>query len=262
MSMIVIKYGGNAMADKDLQKQFAQDIVALQQQGKQPVIVHGGGPQISAALRQAGYPSQFINGERVTDAATLEIVEMVLSGQVNKSIVQLIQQQNALAVGISGQDAKLMLAEADPDKKHLGQVGRVIQVNTALLHTLVEKQFIPVISPISTSVDGVSYNVNADFAAGAIAGALQADMFVLLSNIPGVLDADGQLISHLDKMQIEDLIAKGIISTGMVPKIRCALTALEKGVAKVRIMDGRVANILQNVLLHQKMMGTSIEKID
>ena len=256
----VIKYGGNAMTDEHLKQCFAEDLVHLQKNHIRPVVVHGGGPQISAALKQSGQQTHFINGERVTDLKTLEIVEMVLSGNVNKDIVQLIQNKGGLAVGISGKDGNLIFAEVDPDKTQLGYVGRVKKVNPELIYTLMAANFIPVIAPVSTSEDGTTYNVNADFAASAIAAALQAQHLLLLSNIPGVLDAQGQVIEHLNAQKVADYIADGIINEGMLPKINCALSAIQQGVEKVQIIDGRVAHILDNQLLKKIATGTSISQ--
>lgn len=257
-SIVVIKYGGNAMTDLSLQESFAKDMVCLQQSGMLPVVVHGGGPQISQALVQSGHEVQFINGERVTDLKTLEIVEMVLCGRINKQIVQCIQNAGALAVGISGKDGQLMMAEVDPQKKQLGYVGTIKQVNTQLIHTLLAAPFIPIIAPVSTSKQGVTYNVNADFAAAAMAIALKAEKFLLLSNIPGVLDNEGKLIASIDRKKMWDLSADQTISAGMLPKVNCAFQALENGVDRVCIIDGRIRHVVSQVLIDNSPMGTMV----
>jgi acetylglutamate kinase len=259
-SIIVIKYGGNAMIDEQLQKDFANNLAQLKDNHFHPVVIHGGGPQISEALNKNGIKTQFINGERVTDKPTLEIVEMVLSGNVNKHIVQLTQKAGANAVGISGKDAHLIYATTDPQKKHLGFVGKVSKVNPAILHTLIENDFIPIISPVSTSQEGITYNVNADFAAAAIAASLQAEKLLLLTNIRGVLDKQNVLIPQLTPSQIDSLIADRTISDGMIPKINCALDALNKGVNNVQIIDGRIPNVLKSTLFEKTLTGTSLKR--
>ncbi len=261
---VVIKFGGNAMVDEDLKSSFAQDIVLLKQVGVNPVIVHGGGPQIGKLLEQIGKQSRFIEGMRVTDNETMDIVEMVLGGQVNKQIVSLINRHGGRAVGLTGKDGgmirarKLRLAGDDPDNNDLGQVGEVEAIDPAVVAMLDDDDFIPVIAPIGVGEDGSAYNINADLVAGELARVLGAEKLLLLTNTPGVLDPDGKLLTGLDAAQTEALIADGVIQGGMLPKVRCALAAVRAGVRTAQIIDGRVRHSVLLELLTDSGVGTLI----
>ena len=243
---VVIKFGGNAMVDETLKSGFAQDIVLLKQVGVNPVIVHGGGPQIGRLLEQIGKESHFIEGMRVTDNETMDVVEMVLGGLINKQIVSLINRHGGRAVGLTGKDGglisarKLKLSRGDTESPDLGQVGEVESIDPAVVAMLDDDDFIPVIAPIGVGKDGVSYNINADLVAGELAAVLGAEKLLLLTNTPGVLDADGELMTGLGADETERLIEKGIIHGGMLPKVRCALNAVKAGVKTSHIIDGRV----------------------
>jgi acetylglutamate kinase len=238
---VVIKFGGNAMVDEELKSSFAQDIVLLKQVGVNPVIVHGGGPQIGKLLEQIGKKSRFIEGMRVTDNETMDVVEMVLGGQVNKQIVSLINRHGGRAVGLTGKDGglisarKMKLAGSDSESHDLGQVGEVEAIDPAVVAMLDDDDFIPVIAPIGVGSDGSSYNINADLVAGELAKVLGAEKLLLLTNTPGVLDPEGKLLTGLTAEETESLIAKGIIHGGMLPKVRCALDAVKAGVSTSQI---------------------------
>ena len=269
---IVIKYGGNAMTDERLQKSFARNIALMKQVGLNPIVVHGGGPQIGQMLERVGKESQFIDGMRVTDQETMEVVEMVLGGQVNKNIVSLLNQSGGQAIGLTGKDGNFLLAEplvpenteslSTPDNlpSPLGFVGTIKQVDTSVLDALIKSDFIPVIAPIAVGSDGHSYNINADLAASSIAGALQATRLLLLTNTPGILDKDDTLLTGLGFDDIEKLIDDGTIAGGMLPKVSCAMEAIEKGVRVVQIIDGRVAHAVLLELFTDQGVGTLIRR--
>jgi len=237
---VVIKMGGNAMGDDAAMAGFARDIVLMSQVGVRPVVVHGGGPMINEMLGRLGIVSTFVGGKRVTDAATVEVVEMVLSGSVNKRIVQAINRQGGRAVGISGKDANLMVC--DPEDPAMGFVGTPVEVTPDLIHQLHASGFIPVVAPLGTGRDGETFNVNGDTAAGAIAAALRADRFLLLTDVEGVKDASGQVVTELTARQVEEMTRDGVISGGMIPKTETALAALRGGTRAVVILDGRAPN--------------------
>ena len=239
-AIIVIKLGGHAMVNDEALETFARDVVLMRQVGINPVIVHGGGPMINSMLDKLEIESKFINGKRVTDTETMSIVEMVLSGNVNKNIVQAINNQDGRAVGISGKDAKLITCSQD--KPELGLVGSPTDVNPEVIFNLFENDMIPVIAPLGAGVDGETLNINGDTVSGAIAAALKADRLLLLTDVSGVQDKDGSIITELDSSQIKSWINEGIISGGMIPKTETALMALEGGVRGVVILDGRVPN--------------------
>jgi acetylglutamate kinase len=263
---MVIKYGGNAMTEPALQAAFAQDVVMLQLVGIRPVIVHGGGPQIEAALKRLGLRGAFIQGMRVTDADTMQAVEWVLSGEVQQQIVGLINQAGGKAVGLSGRDGGLLQAEklAMPDPAHpgafldLGQVGDIVSVDTAIVRRLQDAGCIPVISPVGVGANNESYNINADAVAARMATALQAEKLLMLTNISGVLDGAGQLMTRLSAAQIDAMVADGTISGGMIPKISGALEAAKAGVQAVHIVDGRVPHVLLLEILTGQAFGTMI----
>ncbi|WP_417275597.1 acetylglutamate kinase [Celeribacter halophilus] len=237
---VVIKLGGHAMGSDEAMESFARDVVLMQQVGVKPVVVHGGGPMINKMLEQLGIESSFVNGKRVTDKATVEVVEMVLSGLVNKRIVQAINSQGGRAIGISGKDANLMVCEqADPA---LGFVGTPVAMDPSIVHELGEENLIPVIAPVGAGRGGETFNVNGDTAAGAIAGALHADRLLLLTDVSGVKDANGEVLTYLSSQQIKDLTEAGVIAGGMIPKTQTALDALRDGVRAVVILDGRAPN--------------------
>jgi acetylglutamate kinase len=239
-AIVVIKIGGHAMGDDDAMDTFARDMVLLRQVGVNPVVVHGGGPMINQMLEKLDIKSEFVNGKRVTDEATMEVVEMVLSGRVNKRIVQAINDQGGKAVGLSGKDAKLMTCTpTDPD---LGLVGTPSEVDPGILHTLFRDDAIPVIAPLGAGKNGETFNINGDTAAGAIASALKADRLLLLTDIDGVRDADGAVMTELSPSQIKKMTADGVIAGGMIPKTETCLTAIEGGVRAAVILDGRAPN--------------------
>lgn len=264
--IMVVKYGGNAMTDIALQRAFAQDVVTLHALGILVVVVHGGGPQIEILLDRLGKKAEFVQGMRVTDQETLQVVQWVLCGQVQQEIVGLIGQSGGKAVGLSGRDASMIKARPLQlkDEQHegcfhdLGYVGDVQSVDIDLVKALLQKGFIPVVSPIACDDEGQYYNVNADVVAAELAQALQAEKLWILSNIPGVLDAQGQIIKSLNPDQIERLCQEGVISGGMIPKIAGALEAAKKGVKEVHIVDGRVAHGWLTEILFQESMGTMI----
>ncbi|MEL7345775.1 MAG: acetylglutamate kinase [Pseudomonadota bacterium] len=237
---VVIKLGGHAMGDYNALASFARDIVLMRQVGVRPVVIHGGGPMINAMLERLEVPTEFKNGKRVSDAATVEVVEMVLSGTVNKRIAAAINAQGGSAVGLSGKDANLIRCVADDPE--LGFVGRPVEINTKLLSALMDEEHIPVIAPIGTGVKGETFNINGDTAAGAVAAHLNADRLLLLTDIDGVRNADGQVVTELTPDQIEDMISDGTIAGGMIPKSQTALEAIREGVRAVVILDGRAPN--------------------
>jgi len=240
-AIVVVKFGGNAMGDEDAMAEFARDIVLMKQVGLNPVVVHGGGPMINDMLDKLGITSNFVRGKRVTDKATVEVVEMVLTGLVNKRIVQAIMDQGGRAVGLSGKDDNLMVAEADDPE--LGFVGKPVKLRTQVLNDLNAAGIIPVVAPVASgTADGQTFNVNGDTAAGAIAGALKADRLLLLTDVPGVKGTDGQVMTQLDATQVRAMIADGTIAGGMIPKTETALAALECGVRAVVILDGTLPN--------------------
>jgi acetylglutamate kinase len=240
-AVVVVKFGGNAMGDEAAMAEFARDIVLMRQVGVNPVVVHGGGPMINEMLAKLGITSEFVRGKRVTDKATVEVVEMVLCGAVNKRIVQAINDQGGRAVGISGKDDDLMVCVADDPE--LGFVGKPVEMNVQVLRDLYNAGIIPVVAPVATGVaDNETFNVNGDTAAGAIAGALKADRLLLLTDVSGVKDETGEVVTQLSPEQVRDLTARGIIAGGMIPKTETALAALEAGVRAVVILDGRIPN--------------------
>jgi acetylglutamate kinase len=261
---IVIKYGGNAMTDRALKEDFARDVVLLRQLGLNPIVVHGGGPQINDMLARVGKQGEFVQGMRVTDADTMEIVEMVLGGQVNKEIVSLINLHGGQAVGLTGKDGHAIrarrLAMVDESGKavDLGQVGEVDAIDPALIEHLVRGGYIPVIAPIGVGEHGEAYNINADLVAGCLAQTLQAEKLMLLTNTPGVLDKAGALLTALSAADIAALLADGTLYGGMIPKIQSALAAAQSGVGAVHIIDGRVAHALLLELLTDHHCGTMI----
>ncbi|NLK21483.1 MAG: acetylglutamate kinase [Epulopiscium sp.] len=261
---VVIKYGGSAMIDEKIKETVMQDIILMKLVGINPVIVHGGGPEINNALKQMGKQSEFINGLRITDKETMEIVEMVLSGKVNKNIVSHIQNQGINAVGISGKDGATLESEKRlVDDKDVGFVGEIINVNTKLITTLIQTDFIPVIAPIGIDKEGNSYNINADYAAVAVAGALKAQKLVFLTDVEGVLkdvSDSSSIISSLLVRDVDEYIKDGIISGGMIPKVECCVEGVKKGVKTVHILDGRVQHCLLLEVFTQRGVGTMIEE--
>ncbi|MBI3621222.1 MAG: acetylglutamate kinase [Nitrospirae bacterium] len=260
---IVVKYGGKAMVEASLKERFAEDIALMKYVGMQPVIVHGGGPQISEMMKRLGKEPTFVKGIRVTDAETVGIVEMVLGGIINPEIVALINRHGGRAVGLTGKDGPLLIARplrasGKKSEVDLGLVGEIDGVDPGVLQGLEEARFIPVIAPIAGGVDGKTYNVNADSAAGAIASALHAEKLLLLTDVPGILDAKGRLIPTISKKETQQLIRKGTISSGMIPKVQACLDALDGGVAKAHIIDGRTPHALLLELFTDKGIGTEI----
>ena len=263
---MVIKYGGNAMTDPTLQAAFAEDVVLLKLVGINPVVVHGGGPQIEAALKRLGKKGEFVQGMRVTDAETMEVVEWVLAGEVQQDIVGLINQAGGKAVGLTGRDGGLIRAQklkltdlADPSKVHdVGQVGDIVSIDPSVVKALQDDAFIPVVSPIGFGLQNESYNINADVVASKLATVLQAEKLLMLTNIPGVLDKNMQLLPELSTREIDALIADGTISGGMIPKIAGALDAAKSGVNAVHIIDGRVPHAMLLEILTEQAFGTMI----
>ncbi len=264
---IVVKYGGNAMTDEALKRSFAQDVVLLKLVGMNPVVVHGGGPQIDSLLKRVGKQGEFVQGMRVTDEETMDIVEMVLGGQVNKEIVNLINQAGGKAVGLTGQDGMfirarklLMQAQDDPERMiDIGQVGEITSIDPSIITFLDTGDFIPVIAPIGVGADGDTYNINADVVAGKLAEVLRAEKLVLLTNTPGVLDKNGELLTGLTPRDIDEMVADGTLSGGMLPKIASALDAARSGVKSVHIIDGRVEHCLLLEILTDQGVGTLIK---
>ena len=268
---IVIKYGGAAMEGEALKSSFARDIVLMKLVGVNPVVVHGGGPQIGRLLERIGKETRFVEGMRVTDSETMDIVEMVLGGLVNKEIVNLINGHGGNAVGLTGKDGRLIHArkltmtrsrpELDaPEIIDIGHVGEVASIDTAVLEHLARGDFIPVIAPIGVGDGGMSYNINADLVAGKLAQALEAEKLMLLTNTPGLLDRDGELIASLDVKAVEALVADGTIAGGMLPKVRCALDAVQGGVRTAQIIDGRVEHAVLLEVFTNSGMGTFISR--
>jgi len=267
---IVIKYGGNAMSDKDLKSGFAQDVVLMKLVGMNPVIVHGGGPQIAELLKRIGKESQFFEGMRVTDSETMDIVEMVLGGQVNKDIVHLINKHGGSAVGLTGKDGTLIQARklvftrnipemTAPEIIDIGHVGEVASIDTAVINMLIQGNFIPVIAPIGVGEDGQSYNINADLVAGKLAEVLNAEKLIMLTNTAGLLGKDGKVMTGLSVKAVNQLINDDIIHGGMLPKIRSALEAVNNGVKTAHIIDGRVQHAVLLEIFTDKGVGTLIQ---
>ncbi|WP_424946754.1 acetylglutamate kinase [Candidatus Spongiihabitans sp.] len=267
---IVIKYGGNAMADQNLKQSFARDIIMMKLVGMNPVVVHGGGPQISKVLEKIGKESTFIDGLRVTDSETMDVVEMVLGGLVNKEIVSLINSLGGRAVGLTGKDGNLIRARKlhvknndpvlqRPEIIDYGHVGEVESVDPGIVQLLETQAFIPVIAPIGVGVDGQTYNINADRVAGKLAITLHAEKLMLLTNTPGVLDKNERLVAELKEHEIPDLIANKTIADGMIPKVECALDAIQNGVNSALILDGRVEHALLLELFTDAGVGTQIK---
>ncbi len=268
-STFVIKYGGHAMGSAELAHDFARDVVLLKQVGINPVVVHGGGPQIKAMLDRLKIRSEFVQGLRVTDAATVEIVEMVLAGNINKRIVTAIQEAGGQAAGLSGKDSKLIEASKltrkvrSPDSHieevlDLGFVGEPVRINTQLLDVLRESEVIPVIAPIGIGEDGQTYNINADTAAGAVATALRAEKLIMLTDVEGVLDGEGRLLPRFSAEDARGLMASGIITGGMIPKLETCLSALEAGVQAAHILDGRRPHVVLLEIFTEAGVGTKI----
>jgi acetylglutamate kinase len=268
---IVIKYGGNAMVDERLKNSFARDIVLMKLVGMNPVVVHGGGPQIGKMLEQLGKESLFVEGMRVTDTETMDVVEMVLGGLVNKEIVNMINQHGGHAVGLTGKDGALIEAKKltfertkpemnTPEIVDIGHVGNVSSIDPSIINMLIKGDFIPVIAPIGVGKDGQSYNINADLVAGKLAITLQAEKLMLLTNTSGVLDTEGKLLTGLKLDRVEGLIKDGIIHGGMLPKINCALDAVHSGVNTAQIIDGRVEHAVLLEVLTDSGVGTLIKR--
>jgi acetylglutamate kinase len=264
---IVVKYGGNAMVDEQLKSSFARDIVLLKLVGVNPVIVHGGGPQIGDLLQRLGKTSEFVQGMRVTDAETMDVVEMVLGGLVNKEIVSLLNRHGGSAVGLSGKDGdliharKIVMKHRTPDSEEpeiidLGHVGEVASINAAVVDMLIKGDFIPVIAPIGVGQDGFSYNINADLVAGKMAEVMKAEKLILLTNTTGILDAHGELLTGLSLAEVDALIEDGTISGGMIPKVDCAMDALKAGVNSAHIIDGRIDHAVLLELFTDRGIGT------
>lgn len=266
--IVVIKYGGHAMIDDALKQSFALNIALLKQVGIRPIVVHGGGPQIGTMLKKLEIESSFCEGMRITDNATMDVVEMVLGGKVNKEIVSLLNMAGVRAVGLSGKDGHFIRArkmevvvhsgDHAPEIIDLGCVGEVMGIDTTLLQTLSRDNFVPVIAPIGVDEDNQTYNINADFVASAVASALKAKRLILLTDVPGILDAEKNLISSLSMNEAWGLFADGTLKGGMIPKVKCCLEALQEGVEKAMIVDGRVPNCILLELFTNKGVGTEI----
>lgn len=258
---IVIKYGGSAMSDASLRASFAVDVVLLKYIGLRPVIVHGGGPQIGRALERLGVKSTFVGGLRVTDDQTMEVVEMVLGGVVNREIVALVQQGGGQAIGLTGSDGTMIrVTRRLVEDRDLGRVGKVMAVDPAPIAAVADADFIPVIAPIGVDDDGVTHNVNADEAAGAVARALEAEKLILLTDVEGVLDARGELITPLNVAEARKLIAEGTIKGGMIPKVQCCLESIEHGVASTHIIDGRILHAILLEIFTDGGAGTKLTR--
>ena len=266
---IVVKFGGNAMVDPLLHESFARDVVLMKLVGMNPVVVHGGGPQIGALLEKLNIHTEFVNGMRVTDAQTMDVVEMVLGGSVNKEIVASINRNGGKAIGVTGKDGQLIRAhklqvsryspELDASEiVDIGHVGEVDQIDTEVLDVILGSNFIPVIAPIGVGKDGSTYNINADLVAGKLAQVMQAEKLMLLTNVAGLLDKEGEILTGLLTAQVDELIADGTISGGMLPKISCALDAVKSGVASAHIIDGRVPHAVLLEIFTDEGMGTLI----
>ncbi len=270
---IVIKYGGHAMSDERLKSGFARDVALMKLVGMNPIIVHGGGPQIGRLLEQLGKESRFVNGLRVTDSETMDVVEMVLGGLVNKEIVNLLNRHGGHAVGLSGKDGDLIRARKlvftrdkpalrAPEIIDIGHVGEVADINVAVVDMLIKGDFIPVIAPIGVGADGQSYNINADLVAGRLARVMQAEKLIMLTNTAGVLDADDKVLTGLSRSELRALVDEGAVHGGMLPKIHSALDAISAGVNAVHIIDGRVEHAVLLELLTDHGVGTLIERRD
>jgi acetylglutamate kinase len=266
---IVVKFGGNAMVDPLLHESFARDVVLMKLVGMNPVVVHGGGPQIGALLEKLNIRTKFVDGMRVTDAQTMDVVEMVLGGSVNKEIVSSINRNGGKAIGVTGKDGQMIRAhklkvtrhspELDaPEIIDIGHVGEVDQIDTEVLNVILESNFIPVIAPIGVGEDGSTYNINADLVAGKLAEVMRAEKLMLLTNVAGLLDKNGEILTGLTTGQVDGLIADGTISGGMLPKIRCALDAVKTGVTSAHIVDGRVPHAVLLETFTDEGMGTLI----
>jgi acetylglutamate kinase len=265
---VVVKYGGNAMVDEDLKQSFARDVVLMKLVGINPIVVHGGGPQIGSLLDKLNIESNFVDGLRVTDSQTMDVVEMVLGGLVNKEIVTLLNKNQGKAVGVSGKDGNLIKARklrlkkkganVDDDAIDIGQVGEVASINTEVLDLMTNSDFIPVIAPIGTDENGASYNINADSVAGELANVLDAEKLILLTNIAGVQDKEGNVLTGLSTKQVDQLIADKIIQGGMLPKVECALNAVKGGVHSAHIIDGRVEHAVLLEIFTDEGVGTLI----
>lgn len=266
---VVVKYGGHAMVDEKLKESFAQDITLMKYIGLNPVVVHGGGPQIGSMLKRIGKQSEFLAGMRVTDAETMDVVEMVLAGKINKEIVSLINRHGGQAVGLSGKDARLIEArklhvfryqgdDSPPEMLDIGLVGEVARINTEVLQTLEKSNIIPVIAPIGVGEDGETYNINADLVAGRVAGALQASKLLLMTDVEGVLDKDGKLISSMTVSEAADALQDETLRGGMIPKVQCSIDAVQSGVEKVHIIDGRVPHAILLEIFTDAGVGTEI----
>jgi acetylglutamate kinase len=256
-STFVIKYGGAAMEEEDLKKEFARDIVLLKYVGIDPVIVHGGGPEIGRMLEDLKIPTKFVDGLRVTDEKTLEVVEMVLSGHVNKEIVKNINDAGGKAIGLSGKDGRLLMAKKI-EGKDIGLVGEIVDVNVGIIKDISKHGYIPVIAPVADGVDGHSYNINADTAAGSIAKALSAEKLILLTDVKGVLDKNGGLLSTLKKAEVETLLKNKTVSGGMIPKVECCIDAVRGGVAGTHIIDGKIPHAILLEIFTDSGIGTQI----
>ncbi len=264
----VIKYGGSAMADEELKASFAQDIVLLKYVGINPVVVHGGGPQINEVLQKMGTPTQFVRGMRVTDQETMDIVEMVLAGKINKEIVSLINRHGGMAVGLSGKDGGLIRARKmsvtvasngePPEIIDIGMVGEIVGINPMVINALDENKFIPVIAPVGAGEHGETYNINADLVAGQLAEALGAEKLILLTDVDGVKDKKGGLLSTLKINQARKLIQEGVVAEGMIPKVECCIEALKGGVGKTHIIDGRVKHAVLLEIFTKEGVGTEV----
>ena len=266
----VIKYGGHAMIDEELKEGFAQDIVLLKYVGINPVIVHGGGPQIDTVLDRMGITSRYVRGMRVTDQETLDIVEMVLVGKVNKEIVTLINQHGGMAVGLSGKDGGLILARKmnvtvsnngeAPEIVDIGMVGEIVGINPLVIDSLDENKFIPVIAPVGVGAKGETYNINADLVAGEVAEALHAEKLILMTDVEGAKDKKGEFLSTLKVNQARKLIQEGVVGSGMIPKVECCIEALKGGVGKTHILDGRVKHAVLLEIFTKEGVGTEVVK--
>lgn len=264
----VVKYGGNAMVDEELKASFAQDMVLLRYVGINPVVVHGGGPQIDQTLKKMGIASRYVRGMRVTDPETLDIIEMVLVGKVNKEIVGLINQHGGMAVGLSGKDGGLIRARKmsvtvssngePPEIIDIGMVGEIVGINPTVINTLDENKFIPVIAPVGVGDQGETYNINADLVAGHVAEALGAEKLILLTDVEGVKDKKGGLLSTLKINQARRLIQEGVVGEGMIPKVECCIDALKGGVGKTHIIDGRVKHAVLLEIFTKEGVGTEV----
>ena len=261
---IVIKYGGSAMLEERLRQHFTQDVVLMKYVGIHPVVVHGGGPQIGATLKKIGKESRFVRGMRVTDAETMEVVEMVLAGKLNKDLVQLINSHGGRAIGLSGKDGnliearKMILKDGEGEGEDLGFVGEVADVNAGIIKHMDQSMYIPVVAPIGVGRNGATYNINADLVASRLAIALQADKLILLTDVTGILDGSGQLISSLPLSQLEGLIGRGEVTGGMIPKVRCCSEAVSQGVRKAHIIDGKVEHSVLLEVFTDGGVGTEI----